>query len=328
MRVGVAGVGYLGTFHAEKYRVLSGVRLMGVHDSDMERGQRLADTLGVRFHPRLETLVDAVEALSIAVPTVHHHAIARYCLTRGRHCLLEKPIAETVEQAAELIRLAGRHGAVLQVGHLERFNPVLGSLASGAGKIRHIQTARHGPCRQRGLDVDVVLDLMIHDIDIVLSLNPGPVTVLGATGAAVLGRHWDVASAQLRFADGTSAHLSASRLADTTERWLRVYERGRYLCLDYTAQTVTIHHCRDGGPAQRVETVGGPREDLLRRQLQDFLTCVRTGQSPRVGGEAALRALRVAEVIRQRLRGVGDGHHASVLLGPVAQADGGAATAD
>jgi len=331
VRVGVVGVGYLGTFHAEKYRVLPGARLMGVHDIDVERGQRLAESLGVAFHRRLETLVDAVEALSIAVPTVHHHAIAHDCLARGRHCLLEKPIAETVAQAGELVRLARRHGVVLQVGHLERFNPVLGLLATGGGQVRHIQTVRHGPCRQRGLDVDVVLDLMIHDIDIVLSLHPGPVTVLGATGAAVLGPHWDVASAQLRFADGSSAQLSASRLAEATERWIRVHERGRYLCLDYTGQTLSIHHCevRDGFPVQRVETMGGQREDLLRLQLQHFLACVRSGEPPRVGGEAALRALAVAGRIRQCLRGtVRDGHHPGVVVGPVAQPGGDAAALD
>lgn len=306
--VGVVGVGYLGTFHAEKYQSLPGAHLVGVHDSDLQRGRRRAETLGVDFYPCLETLVEVTEALSIAVPTVDHHRVASYCLERGRHCLLEKPITESIPQAEALIQLASHQQRILQVGHLERFNPVLAELESAStGGLRHIQTLRQGPCVQRGLDVDVVLDLMIHDIDIVLSLEPGPVTVLGASGAAVLGSHWDVAHAQLRFASGNSAQLSASRLADTTERWLRIYQAGSHLCLDYSAQTVTLHHHeqRDGRWQQRVETRGGEREDLLRQQLQHFLECVRTGYTPRVDGVTALRALRVAMTIRELLGATG-----------------------
>ena len=244
-RAGVIGVGHLGQHHARLYASLPGARLVGVADQSVERAQTVADRHGVRVFRTADELLPHVDVVSVAVPTSGHYAVAKACLQAGKHVLVEKPIAVTPGEAQELVQLAKQRGCCLQVGHSERFNPVMALMRPHIGRPVFIECHRLSSFSERGTDVDVVLDLMIHDLDLVLSLNPGPVEEVRAAGVAVLSSSIDIANARIQFRSGCVANLTSSRVSTNKMRRLRLFQRDNYLSIDFQTQA------RDDLPTQR-----------------------------------------------------------------------------
>ncbi len=308
LRVGVVGVGYLGRFHALIYSRLPGVDLIGVVDTDSERAASVAAEAGTRVWAGADALLDGVgrvDAVSIVVPTSAHLQVARPFLAKGIHVLLEKPIAATVAEGAELVALAARTGALLQIGHLERFNAGVMALASRIEQPRYLEAQRLGAFVERATDVDVVTDLMIHDIDIVLALVRSDLTDVRAVGTPVLTEHVDIASARLEFASGAVAHVVASRVSDRKIRCIRVFQPRTYLSLDFVAQSLEV--------ATREQVAGQDRPTLVRERLEleavkpldaeilAFVDAVVQGRPPLVDGRVGLKALEVALQVRERM---------------------------
>jgi predicted dehydrogenase len=298
LRVAVVGAGYLGRFHALIYSRMPGVRLVGVLDTDVERARSVAKEAGCSVWPDLASLASAVDAVSVVVPTVSHLEVAEPLLSRGVHMLMEKPIAGSREQGERLVSLAERAGATLQIGHLERYNAGVMALADQIDRPRFMEAQRMGGFVERATDVDVVSDLMIHDIDIVLSLMPSELRHISAVGSPVLTDHLDIANARLEFADGAVANVVASRVSETKTRRIRVFQAKKYISLDFVEQTMDIAYPRVAPGADRPEIV---RERIqvepvrpLDRELEDFVDCVRAGRRPLVDGRVGLAALDVA----------------------------------
>ncbi|MGQ9660255.1 MAG: Gfo/Idh/MocA family protein [Thermochromatium sp.] len=309
LRVAVIGVGYLGRFHALIYSRLPEVELVGVADIDAERAALVAAEAGCAAYTDLDALLDRVEAVSIVVPTTAHLAVAAPFLERGIPVLLEKPIAATREEGAEIVRLAQRHGALLQIGHVERFNAGVMALAQRIHAPRYIEAQRMGGFVERATDVDVVSDLMIHDLDIILSLVEAEIRHISAVGASILTKHIDIANARLEFANGAVANLVASRVSDQTTRRIRIFQSGRYLSLDFVKQTLDLAEPRAVAAGGRSEIV---RERLqvnpvkpLDLELAEFVRVVREGGRPLVDGRTGLRALEVALEVRDRIAASG-----------------------
>jgi len=298
-RVGVVGVGSLGQHHARVYAALESVRLAGVFDIDAARADEVAARYGCRAYPSLAALIAETDALSVAVPTVDHHRVAAQALDGGRHVLVEKPISTTLEEADELIALARRRGVTLQAGHIERFNPALDLLRRLVVQPRFVEVHRLGSFSARSLDIDVVLDLMIHDLDIVLSLDGSEPVQVDAVGVPVLTPRVDIANARLRFASGLIANLTASRVSYEKVRKFRVFAPRTYVSLDFAARAGQVYRLKekDGQPDIEIEKVDAPEEEPLRRQLEAFVRAAR-GEAPVVvSGEDGRRALALAHRI-------------------------------
>jgi len=309
LRVGVVGVGYLGRFHALIYSRMPEVELVGVVDTDQDRGRAIAAEASCPSYARLDDLLGRVDAVSIVVPTTAHLAAAAPFLTRGIHVLLEKPIASTQAEGAEIVRLAQSSGALLQIGHVERFNAGVMALAQRIRSPLYIEAQRMGGFVERATDVDVVSDLMIHDIDIILSLVDAEIAGISAVGAAILTEHLDIANARLEFANGTVANVVASRVSDRTTRRIRVFQPRRYLALDFVAQTIDIAEPRPVPGAARPEIA---RERIqvdavkpLDLELAEFVRCIRERCAPLVDGRIGLKALEVALEVRARIESAG-----------------------
>lgn len=304
IRTGVIGVGHLGQHHARLYAGLSESQLVGVFDADPERARVIAERHGGRVFSRLDELIDSVQAVSVAVPTTAHYEVAKRCLDRGRHVLVEKPIAARLAEAQELVRLAAEHGCILQVGHSERFNPVMLAARPHIGAPSFIECHRLSSFGERGTDVDVILDLMIHDLDMVLSFNPGPVEEVRAAGVPVLSSHVDIANARIQFGGGCVANLTSSRVSMNRMRRLRVFQRDQYVSVDYqTRQAVVYRRRMDQGtkPQLDMEQLVGSDEEPLKLQLQSFLASVMTGAPAAVSGEAGTAALALAYQVREAI---------------------------
>jgi predicted dehydrogenase len=305
LKVGVVGVGYLGRFHALIYSRLAGVELAGVADLDAARAEAVAAEAGCRAYADPAALLGAVDAVSIVVPTTAHLEVARPFLQRGVHMLLEKPIAPDLAQGAEIVRLAAASGAILQIGHLERFNAGIMELAGRIDAPRFIEAQRMGGFTERATDVDVVSDLMIHDIDIILALVDADLAEVRAVGTPVLTEHVDIANARLEFVNGTVANVVASRVSEKTTRRIRVFQPRGYLSLDFVAQTLDI-----AAPKPRPDSV---RPEITRERIEvepvkpldlemaAFVDCVRRRQRPLVHGDVGLKALEVALQVRDRI---------------------------
>jgi predicted dehydrogenase len=309
LRVAVIGVGYLGRFHALIYSRLPEVELVGVVDTDAERAASVAAEAGCAAHTDPSALLDRVDAVSVVVPTTAHLAAAAPFLERGIHVLLEKPIAATREEGAEIVRLAQRHDAILQIGHVERFNAGVMALAHRIREPRYIEAQRMGGFVERATDVDVVSDLMIHDLDIILSLVDAEIRHISAVGASILTEHVDIANARLEFENGAVANVVASRVSDQTTRRIRVFQSGRYLSLDFVKQTIDLAEPRAVEDGARPEIA---RERLqidpikpLDLELAEFVRVVREGGRPLVDGQTGLRALEVALEVRDRIAASG-----------------------
>jgi predicted dehydrogenase len=299
--VGVVGVGYLGRFHAQKYSALRNCELVGVVDSDAARAREVAAETGTEAFPDLESLLPRIRAVSVAVPTALHHAVARRCLEAGLHALVEKPLAATAAEARDLAELAERRGLILQVGYLERFNPAFAALAERIGAPRFIEAVRIAAFRERGIDVDVVLDLMSHDLDLVLAVVRSPVKDLHAVGVSVLTPHTDLANARLVFADGCVANLTASRISAKSERRLRVFQRDAYFSFDLAAPSARMFSVNANAtqPAEvfREDSPAVEKGDALLAEIGSFLECVRSGTRPRVSGRDGLAVIELCERI-------------------------------
>lgn len=299
LRTAVIGVGYLGRFHAQKYRELPGSELVAVVDSVPAVVQQVATELGVRALSDYRELLGEVDAVSIVVPTPAHFAVAEACLNQGIHVLVEKPITETLAQAQTLIDVARRQGCVLQVGHLERFNPAIQAAARLISTPRFIESHRLAPFKQRGSDVSVVLDLMIHDIDLIQELVGRPLASIDAVGAQVFSQDIDIANARLRFEGGCVVNTTASRVSLKQERKLRIFQDDAYLSVDLQQKILTVVRKKAAGPVESPAQVAIDEQsfdqgDALRSEIEAFLHAVRTGTRPVVSGEDGLKALETA----------------------------------
>lgn len=306
LRVGVVGVGYLGRFHARIYAAMPDVELVGVADIDGARARDIAARHACAAFTEAEDLLERVEAVSIAVPTVAHAAVARPFLTGGIHVLLEKPIAPTLGEAEELVELAERHRVILQVGHLERFNAGVMALAERVQEPRFLEVHRLGSFVDRATDVDVVTDLMIHDIDIVLSLVRSGIRSIAADGIPVITDQVDIANARIEFDNGTVANVTASRVSNKKLRRIRIFARDHYYGLDYIGQTLEIVRAvpdERGGrwPKIVTEMLEITPRPPLDTELAHFVQAVRTGATPLVNGRVGLEALRVALLVKEKI---------------------------
>jgi predicted dehydrogenase len=301
IRVGVIGVGHVGRHHARIFRGLSGVELAGIADIDSARLQEVGSLTEAPMFRDYRQLLDRVDGVSIAVPTRLHASIARECLERGLDILVEKPLAETLAEAEELADLAKRQDRILQVGHVERFNGGVRALRGIVKTPGFIECHRLSPFPQRGTDVDVILDLMIHDIDIILSLVKSPVSQVSAVGVPVLTNRVDIANARLEFSSGCVANVTASRVSAERLRKIRIFQPDAYISLDYASQEITLYRRLPGEAAHpsqlpRIvrEEVAVEKEEPLRLELMSFVDSLRDRTRPEVSGEEAVEALRVA----------------------------------
>ncbi|HKZ74720.1 MAG TPA: Gfo/Idh/MocA family oxidoreductase [Steroidobacteraceae bacterium] len=299
IRAAVVGVGYLGRFHAQKYAQAAGCSLVAVVDPSSEARERVAQEVGARAAADYRELLGSVDAVSVVTPTPSHFDIARAFLEAGAHVLVEKPITDTAEQARELIRIAREQRRVLQVGHLERFNAAILAAEPHLKTPRFIECHRLAPYRERGTDVNVVLDLMIHDLDIVQTIVGSPVASIDAIGTPVFSGEIDIANARIRFENGCVANATASRVSLKTERKLRIFEDDAYLSLDLQQKILTVIRKRPGQPEAgqlpvSIEEQSFEQGDALKAEIESFLQCIRTGGTPVVTGEAGLHALETA----------------------------------
>jgi predicted dehydrogenase len=295
IRVGVVGVGYLGRFHAEKYAAHPDAELVGVADADAARAVKVAEKLNTRFYPDASELIGRVDALSIVVPTVRHYGVAKQFLERGVHVFLEKPMTVTLDQADELIAIAARSGLVLQVGHIERFNPAYTAVKGKVGSPRYLSAERAAPFTARCTDVNVVLDLMIHDLDIVTSLAGSDPKELCAAGASVITGGLDAATARIVYQNGCVADVTASRISDEKKRLLRVFGGDCVYTSDYQTQAASVSRRGSGSvPELITRDISTERLDALNEELRSFIRCVQEGGRPLVTGGDGRRALALA----------------------------------
>jgi predicted dehydrogenase len=306
LRAGVIGVGYLGQFHAEKFSMLPDIVLAGIMDPDPVRVGQIAEKLGTRPYADAAQLTGSVDVVSIAAPTVHHYVLAKQFLEAGIHVLLEKPMTVTLDEADDLVALAARQRVILQVGHIERFNPAVTALKPRLVSPRYFQAERSAPFTVRCTDVNVVLDLMIHDLDVVVDLAGSRPQEISAAGASIITREIDTAVARIVFENGCVADLSASRVSDEKKRVLRVFDGDRFYTADYQAQKA-LQSGRGSGPVPELHAteITTERRDTLFEEIKDFLQCVREGRKPLVSGEEGRKALALAQAVTRNIeRGI------------------------
>lgn len=321
VRIGVIGVGALGFHHARQLRDIPDASLVGFFESNAERAAKVGSELGLTAFESLDTLLSAVDAVTIVVPTPAHFAVASKALERGKHVFVEKPIAATIEEADEMLAIAHRTGALIQTGHVERFNRAIRGALQYVDHPRFIESDRLAPFNPRGSDVAVVLDLMIHDIDLVHTLVGGPVTDVSAVGVPVLTPFVDIANARLTFASGAVANITASRVSRERMRKLRIFQPTGYLSLDLGTGTGEFYRLkadmdlaafvRDAQGAQALEqfvervTIDAPEGDALRLELESFVVAVQGKAPVTVSGLAGREALAVAlQIVREIERGL------------------------
>ena len=307
VKVAVIGVGHLGQHHARIYAELPGVELVAVVDTADGRRREVGGRLRVPALADYHALLGTVDAVSVAVPTRTHHEIARAFLVTGSDVLVEKPISRAVAEADDLVAAAAAAGRILQVGHSERYNGAVQALARLVQDPGFIEVHRLGPFPGRGTDVDVVLDLMIHDIDIILTLVKAPVTAVSAVGVPVVSDEVDIANARLEFASGCVANITASRVTGERLRKIRVFQRDTYFVLDYASQELHLFRqvTAEGAGRPRLARIEVPvaRVEPLRQELEDFVGSVRSRRPPMVSGEAGREAVALAARILERLQG-------------------------
>jgi predicted dehydrogenase len=297
LRTAVVGVGYLGKFHAQKYATLPASQLIAVCDSHLDSVNQIAQQLGVAAYCDYQELIGLVDAVSIVTPTPTHHRIARFFLERGIHVLLEKPIAVTLEEADDLIHIARRHQAVLQIGHIERFNNVIQGVMPMLDKPRFIESLRLAPFKIRGSDVSVVLDMMIHDIDIIHAIMQSPIKSIAATGTAVLSPLLDIAHARLEFDNGCVANVTANRIHTRISRRMHLFQNDALFNLDLHHKKLTIQRKssdKAGAPTLNRERISYLKDDPLCTEIQAFLTAIIENTPPIVSAEDGRRALYTA----------------------------------
>ncbi len=307
IRVGVVGVGYLGRLHAEKYAMIEEAELVGVTDLDLKRAEEIAASVKTRAFRSYKELFGLVDAVSVVTPTESHCPIGLEFLSRGVDVLIEKPIALNISEADSLVNEAGKSGCVLQVGHLERFNAAMAALEGRAARPLLLEARRLSPFPNRSTDVDVVLDVMIHDIDIVLHLAGSEVESVEAAGMPVVSGKTDVASARLRFKNGCAASITASRVAKEKIRKLDIYsEDGAVIAVDFGSQHLSISRpvAKGGSPVMELvdDALTVAKRDSLLEELKSFVMCSASRSAPPVTGEDGRNALRVAGMIQDSIK--------------------------
>ena len=298
--VAVIGAGYLGKFHAEKYASLENCNLLGIVDIDEQIAQSVANCFNhTQAYTDYFSIIDSIDAASIVTSTPTHYEIAKEFLLRGKHVLLEKPMTTTALQAKELIELAKQNNCILQIGHIERFNPTVLAMDSHLQQPKFIESHRLSPFRERGTDVNVVLDLMIHDIDIILSIVNADIDSIQASGMCILSKDIDIANARITFTNQCVANVTASRVSDKTERKLRLFQDNAYFSADLGNQKLKMHTRKNQSiESQHFEF---EQQDALRTEIIHFVKCIHTHCNPLVGGIDGLRALQAADQIAQNM---------------------------
>lgn len=297
IRVGIVGVGYLGTQHARILSYLEEADLQAVADIDFQKALQIGNRHGVRYFENYEDMIDEIDAAVVSTDTSAHFKVSENLLQHGKHVLVEKPITETVEQGERLVELAAKKNLILQVGHLERFNPAVEAVENMISDPRFIEVQRLGSFSARSLDIDVVLDLMIHDLDIILALIKDEVVSIKSSGIHVVSEKTDIANARLEFKSGCVATLTASRVHQGKVRKLRIFEPTSYYSIDYIDQEVKVFPL--DGRQTDIKTLKIQKDEPLKKELKNFLDCVETGKRTKVTGEEGLRALKLAyDVIR------------------------------
>ena len=327
LRMAVIGVGHLGQHHARILASLPDVELVGVVDANPDQARAIAAKLGTTPYDSIDPLLDTVEAVSVVTPTVHHHAVASAFLKAGVPVLVEKPVCRTVAEADELIALADKANVPLQVGHIERFNPAFEELVKRPIRAKFVEAERHGPFTGRSVDIGAVLDLMIHDLDLLLALVGGKVMRVSAVGAVVFGGHEDMVNARLEFENGCIAHVTASRITRHPKRRLRIWAPEGYAGIDFVTRKLTLVQQSEevrkyglrademdasakarlkdevfGRYLQVLNLDADRKQDQLTAELKHFIDCVRTGATPRVSGADGRAALELAERVLDALR--------------------------
>ncbi len=307
IKAGVIGVGYLGRFHAQKYQALEDVELVGVADVDPDRARQVAAECGCAHFSDYRELLDQVDAVSIAVPTSFHHQVGFDALSAGVDILLEKPMTVTLAEADELIGLAEKNKLILQVGHLERFNPAVLAMKPFLTTPVFIESDRISSFKRRGVDVDVVLDLMIHDIDIILTIIDSPLQTIHTVGAPVVTNTTDIANARLIFENGATANITVSRVSLTNVRKMRVFQPGSYINVDFANKKIMTLQLEDellesGMPKHSKEIKSFAGEDALLNEIFHFVDHVRSRTRPDVSGVEGRRALEVVMQVMEQIK--------------------------
>jgi predicted dehydrogenase len=304
VRVAVVGVGHVGRHHARIYAGLRGVELVAVVDRDRARAEAVAGLYGAAVADRPDELVGRIDAASVAVPTSDHQEVAQQLLAGGVDVLVEKPLAGSVQAARDLVALAERSGRILMPGHPERFNPAIAAAAALVDRPLFIESQRLSPFTERSLDIDVIMDLMIHDLDIILWLVRAPVVRVDAVGVAVLSATVDIANARLEFEGGCVANLTASRVSADRLRKLRCFQPAGYLSVDYTSQELKrliVVRQPDGRPRIEAAALPVPKAEPLERELEAFIAAVRRRQSPAITAREALASIELAFEVQRAM---------------------------
>jgi len=297
---GVAGVGYLGQHHARIYSELETVEFVGIYETDTERAREISERFGCEVFDELEALGEACDAVSIVVPTDKHHQVAVPLLEAGAHLLIEKPICQSLEEASDILKRAQAEGLLVQVGHIEHFNPVMSFLEEAVSKPQYITADRLAPFQPRGTEVGVTLDLMIHDIGIVLQLVKSPIKSVQSVGVSALSPTEDIANARIEFEDGCVANLNTSRVSSKKLREIRVFQPSGYLSLDFMNQKGHVVNVEN----RQMSTAEVPIEkgEPLKLELASFVESVKQKRQPKVGGELGRTALEVAITVTRQIR--------------------------
>ncbi|MFZ3073172.1 MAG: Gfo/Idh/MocA family oxidoreductase [Thermodesulfobacteriota bacterium] len=305
LRIGVVGAGYLGRFHAQKYSELENIDLVGVVDIDAEKSASVAAEVKTKAFSSIEEIFGKVDAVSIVTPTETHCKVGLEFLSRGISTLIEKPISVTIKEAEALISEAEARGAVLQVGHLERFNPAVVALAGKVKNPMFIESHRLSPFPHRALDVDVVLDLMIHDIDIILNMVKSEIESVEAVGIPVMSNKIDIANARIKFANGCVADVTASRISKERTRKIRLFQSDAYISIDYAHQKISVSRLkREEGsmvPSIVEDVLQIEKGDSLKEEIISFVDCVVNKKPPLVSGKDGVRALQAAILIQSAM---------------------------
>jgi len=306
VRVGVIGVGHIGSHHARVYSRIPDVELTAVVDIDQKRREKVAKEYDTIPYPDYREIFDKVDAVSVVVPTDLHYPVARDFLERGVHCLIEKPITPTLKEAEDLLTIARRKNLILQIGHIERFNSAILEAQKYIKEPKFIEAYRLGPYDPRTSNIGVVLDLMIHDIDILLYLVKSPVKSIDAIGGSVLSQNEDIANARISFQNGCVANISASRVSLEKFRKIRIFQKDIYISLDYVSQSLKIYQ-KKGKEIKSMKDMAILRPELkktdpLREELKHFIECVEEGRRPLVSGKHGRDALEIALEILKKIK--------------------------
>ncbi len=309
LNIAVIGVGHLGKWHADKYASHPDCNLLAIADTNLETAQAIADKHGAEAVTNYQDILSTVDAVSLVVPTSAHYKIAKQCLQAGVHCLIEKPIAETLEEAQTLVNIAREKNLILQVGHIERFNSVMLDIDEVIEQPQFIESTRLAPFTPRASDVSVILDLMIHDIDIILDLIGNPIKHISASGISVLTNEIDIANARIEFENGCVANVTASRISRKSERKLRIFQKDAYISADFQGKVLSVNRKGNEVTHNGFHDITHSERtyedtDALNLEVLDFINAINTGNQPKVTGEDGKRALETAIEITKLIRGL------------------------